>query len=385
MKQIGNLTIALLIVQSITAAVLSVDAVSPGLDDLEVWVAREAMNLVELSHLCDDLAAQISGGRTDGTNLADLLASLSDRLEAVRTALDGLEAQIRSMEMPESDVTAGLLKDIELLRSQNAALREKLQILRKAAYAGPPLAEGGSTDSRLVTSALGKAAYAMLVVSQEMRGSFLDISSIIGAGIGTLARLSDATGGRLPVGATPGLVVTVFAVLLAFALVSMAIQTYYREAFDHRADDTRIPGLLVASAVPWGDVSSPTGGPFLDISAKGEATGRAGKLSDADEEYAIMLLKLGYREEALRVVSPGTTTRHSPRGQAPPRDGGQTDGSLVGRAGPGPLGRQTRRDPARHFGQARRLYKKAFNSLIIAGRRSRRYKMGPIRRAGKKP
>lgn len=63
-----NLATELLILQAAIAPALVVDTGSQDSDDLELWVARQAMNVTGLSRLCDELAAQILGPRAEGPN-----------------------------------------------------------------------------------------------------------------------------------------------------------------------------------------------------------------------------------------------------------------------------------------------------------------------------
>jgi len=380
-----NLAVFLLVVQVLIAPGLGIEGDLPQqLTELEVGVAREAMKLIELEHLCQELAAEMSGA-AGNENMVNSLASLSDRLEAVGLALQHLERQVNGISFAESEERISTItQDIQLLTAQNAVLAERIQALRQAsATPRAPLGQNDSqTASDSASATLNRVACALLILSQEMRGSFLDISSAIGGGLGTLAGLSNARAPELRVLRGPSLVVTVFVLLLAVALASIAVQGYYRGRFAgnsnvvtrrsnslHRSNVTREAkdGILSIDGPFWDAVPNVKGAPPEPKPApktRQIAPRTTGMFSSADEEYVHMLLKLGYKAEALRLASRVVDRPPTP-GRAIPQNPGRGKSIGVGdRAG----------KAGGHLAPARSLYKKAYNSLIVAGRRSRRYK-----------
>ncbi len=378
-----NLAVFLLILHVVIAPALGVDGDLPEqLQELEVDVARQAMKLIELEHLCEELAAKISSATGD-EDVLNSLTSVSDRLEGVSLALQGLETRIGGTSYAESEGRlSGIRRDIELLQAQNAVLSERIQVLREAASptsSGPSAGESWETSPNPVSHALSRVAYGLLVLSQEMRGSFLDVASVIGGGLGTLARLSDARGPELSVLPGPGLVVAAFVLLLAIAVTSMMIQGYYRAGFQSNFTTLSrlggLGGLLHRSNAGQKeeDAAASIDAPFWDPAPRpgpGPAEG-TDTISQVDEEYARMLLRLGYREEALRLVSPRDVKQAAARPGTISGEPGRLKQASAGRGVDGRLA------------PVRWLYKRAYNSFVIAGRRSMRYRMRASRRAGK--
>jgi hypothetical protein len=163
----------------------------------------------------------------------------------------------------------------------------------------------------------------------------------------------------------------------------MAAQGYYRRGFSsNSATLPRLGRLHRSRPAQKQDIISSVDRPFWDAFAKaGSApTKTTGVFPDADQEYVQMLLKLGYREEALRLASPRVTNKAPAQSRAVPHNPAQRKVHVKaversdGKSGGHPA-----------LAPAKNLYKQAFNSIIIAGKRSRRYRMRARRRPRKQP
>ena len=385
---VSRMLVMLVIGQVIVGPAMAGNGDDGKLEDLESGVASQAMNLIELEKLYRELADALSQARSGNQDVLSSIGGLSDRLEEVGLALGAMATQIDGMEASDAGRLSALRQDIDLLTTQNAVLSDKIEELRKA-NSPPPAAPLDQIDAGEATDPISRGingiASILIILSQEMRGSILDVSSAVGGGLGTLARLGEGVdgAGRLEVLPGPGLVATVLIMLLVVALGSMLMQGYYREGFE---GNFAILGRLEAMVRRTGRVEDQTEiitgieEPFWDAVPKEDPVPveetppvESRSLSGADEEYARMLRKLGYDDEALEVVSP----RKAMASLQPPE---KIEGRPLAETGTDAHGRVEGRTQD-FLEPPRWLYRRIVNSLIIAGNRSRERRIRARRKA----
>lgn len=380
-----KLAILVIIGQVMLAPAMAGDGDDGTLGDLESEVASQAMDLIELEEIYRKLSAALSDARDGNEDVLSSIGGLSDRMAEVDLALEAMGAQIDGMESSDAGRLSALKEDIDLLIAQNAVLSGKIEELRKTA-SRPPAAPLEQDEPEAATDPISRGingiASILIILSQEMRGSLLDVSSVVGGGLGTLARLGDGMN-SVEVLPAPGLMATALVMLLVFALASMLMQGYYREGFEGNFAILGRAGEVLrrkGKVEDQTEIITSVEEPFWDAVPKEDPVPversppvESRSLSGADEEYARMLRKLGYDDEALEVVLPGKS-----RGPSQPPEKmrrrslaeTRTDarGQVEGRA-------WDLLEPPRW------LYRRIVNSLVIAGNRSRRSRMRARQRA----
>lgn len=297
------------------------------LDQIEADLAMQALRLVELRSIHSSgkgLPADTSG--QDGEEILS-------RLSEVDASLAELEEILASAALPpgSDDHLERLTRDLSILREEVSRLEQATRDLGATLTLGRGEAVQCNEESTsIVTRTVDELATFLALISDSVRGSLLELSSLVGDGLGLLANAASVETGSTAVSgvAAGGIWPVVIAAMAIMGAITFAAQSFYTRESPLQRLARISPRLGLGRTMPEeGEVLSTINQPFWDPVDEAETGGNASS-SVADDEYIRMLFELGYTEEALKATEALEKTRGHSR--SPPKSAEESRGAEDG-------------------------------------------------------